>query len=335
MLQSLIRKEVKETYEPVFWLDRLLLRKSNGDCYEVDETTPTIPEAYVGHMRGCVLDQSVPETVNPDLETMIQTLIRTEFAAARKAEKAEKAAAKAAKAEKAAAARVAMGRMNPDDINEELCQARKLPDALPGYKPIVYRETQCTKPKKTDDLCGSCHKALEKAIELGDEFVCHKTGHPKWLGLITEEPLPSCHMLGTAWAEKKVSKVEADVAAPLENVVVASPVAASPLAKRDATGKPNVARYSSGVLNPEKCLARKCKQPSAEEKNDWKPQVYYSEQCGADVVFGDLCQKCCDNRSSALSNPKAYSGWQNLITEDPPSWSCAAGGRPTKWVAPV
>jgi len=104
-----------------------------------------------------------------------------------------------------------MGRMNAADIDEDLCQARRLPDeTLPGYTPKVYREAQCTKPKKEGDLCGSCNKAFEKATELGDEFACHKAGHPKWWGLITEEPHPTCHMLGTAWAEKKVTKVDAD-----------------------------------------------------------------------------------------------------------------------------
>ena len=107
-----------------------------------------------------------------------------------------------------------MGRMSQSDINDELCQARRLPDeTLPGYAPKVYREAQCTKPKKEGDLCTICSKAFEKATELGDEFQCHKAGHPKWWGLITEDPHPTCHMLGTAWAEKKVTKVDADGAA--------------------------------------------------------------------------------------------------------------------------
>jgi hypothetical protein len=120
-----------------------------------------------------------------------------------------KAKAKAEKVKVSLSPSDDMGRLSADDINAELCQARRLPeDTIPGYAPKVYREEQCKKTKKEGDLCTSCNKAFEKAEELGEEFQCHKAGHPKWFGLITEDPHPTCHMLGTAWAEKKVSKVD-------------------------------------------------------------------------------------------------------------------------------
>ena len=120
-----------------------------------------------------------------------------------------KAKAKAEKVKVSLSPSDDMGRLSADDINAELCQARRLPeDTIPGYAPKVYREEQCKKAKKEGDLCTSCNKAFEKAEELGEEFQCHKAGHPKWFGLITEDPHPTCHMLGTAWAEKKVSKVD-------------------------------------------------------------------------------------------------------------------------------
>jgi hypothetical protein len=102
-----------------------------------------------------------------------------------------------------------MGRMNAADINDDLCQARVCSDAdkIQGYKPAVFKESQCQRGKKVGDLCTICNKAFEKAEAQGDEYKCYPG---KWFGLITEDPLPSCHMLGTAWAEKKVSKVDAD-----------------------------------------------------------------------------------------------------------------------------
>jgi hypothetical protein len=107
-----------------------------------------------------------------------------------------------------------MGRLNPADISEDRCQARKLNDGvenyLPGYSRHVYREVQCSQPKKVGDLCTNCSKAFEKATELGDEYRWAKSGHGKWACRITEDPHPTCHMLGTEWAETSVKKTGAD-----------------------------------------------------------------------------------------------------------------------------
>lgn len=112
-----------------------------------------------------------------------------------------------------------MGRMNPDDINPALCQARNChdDDVIPGYKPKVFNESQCQQQKQVGDLCTSCNAARNKAEELGDDYQCYKKGHGKggiglgrWFGLITEDPHPTCHMLGTAWANNKVKKVDVE-----------------------------------------------------------------------------------------------------------------------------
>ena len=104
-----------------------------------------------------------------------------------------------------------MGRMNPGDIKHDLCMARDLPDdTIPGYVPAVYREKQCKFKKKVGDLCTRCNKAFEKSKALGEDFQCHKAGHGRWFGLITDDPPPTCHMLGTAWAKKKVSKMDVE-----------------------------------------------------------------------------------------------------------------------------
>jgi colicin import membrane protein len=101
-----------------------------------------------------------------------------------------------------------MGRMDPADINDDLCQARICDDKNKddSYKPAIFKETQCQRAKKVGDLCTFCNKAFEKAEALGDEYTCYKKDHGKWFGLITEDPLPSCHMLGTAWAEERAPK---------------------------------------------------------------------------------------------------------------------------------
>jgi len=72
----------------------------------------------------------------------------------------------------------------------------------------VFKESQCQKTKKVGELCTTCNKAFEKAAEYGDDYQAYKQGHGKWLGLITEDPHPTAHMLGTTWAENKVSKVD-------------------------------------------------------------------------------------------------------------------------------
>jgi hypothetical protein len=118
-----------------------------------------------------------------------------------------KAKAKAEKVKVSLSPSDDMGRLSADDINTELCQARVCDDVMPGYKPKVFKESQCQKTKKVGELCTTCNKAFEKAEEYGDDYQAYKQGHGKWLGLITEDPHPTAHMLGTAWAEK-VSKVD-------------------------------------------------------------------------------------------------------------------------------
>jgi hypothetical protein len=119
-----------------------------------------------------------------------------------------KAKAKAEKVKVSLSPSDDMGRLSADDINTELCQARICDEELPGYKPKMFKESQCQKAKKVGELCTTCNKAFEKAEEYGDDYQAYKQGHGKWLGLITEDPHPTAHMLGTTWAENKVSKVD-------------------------------------------------------------------------------------------------------------------------------
>jgi hypothetical protein len=72
------------------------------------------------------------------------------------------------------------------------CQARRLKPTAEDkrYKPSVFAESLCTGEVEagTDGLCSTCNR--------------WKDDPKKWNGLITEEPLATTHMLGTAWAAK-------------------------------------------------------------------------------------------------------------------------------------
>jgi hypothetical protein len=123
-------------------------------------------------------------------------------AASPKAPKAPKAPAKAKKE----AAPIPEGedaptpesyRLSADEINADLCQARKYAAGSEDkrWAPHVYSESQCKrKPVDGTELCQLCTTCFEK--ESQDEKF------KKWLGLITEDPESTTHMLGTEWAAK-------------------------------------------------------------------------------------------------------------------------------------
>ena len=76
------------------------------------------------------------------------------------------------------------------------CQARKEPPQGGSgkgwdkrYTPSVFWEQLCNGDQETDGLCKTCLRYRDQTPK-------------KWHGLITEEPLPESHMLGTAWAAK-------------------------------------------------------------------------------------------------------------------------------------
>jgi hypothetical protein len=72
------------------------------------------------------------------------------------------------------------------------CQARRLKPSGEDkrFSPSVFAESLCTGEVEagTDGLCSTCNR--------------WKDDPKKWNGLITEEPLATTHMLGTAWAAK-------------------------------------------------------------------------------------------------------------------------------------
>jgi hypothetical protein len=75
------------------------------------------------------------------------------------------------------------------------CQARRLNSSGKDkrFSPSVFAESLCTREVEagagTDGLCSTCNRYRDQTPK-------------KWNGLITEEPLATTHMLGTAWAAK-------------------------------------------------------------------------------------------------------------------------------------
>ena len=118
-------------------------------------------------------------------------------AAPKKAAKAKKEVAAAAIPEGEEQPVAASYRLEASEIKAELCQARRYAtgSADKRWAPVVYREAQCKrKPVEGAELCQLCSDCFEK--ESQDEKF------KKWLGLITEDPESTTHMLGTEWAAK-------------------------------------------------------------------------------------------------------------------------------------
>ena len=88
-------------------------------------------------------------------------------------------------------------RLAAHHIKSTMCMARKLVAPDKRWKNAPYYEKQCVrKPVDGEELCVKCCDIRDK--ELADDKLKH------WNGLITEEPLETSHMLGTAWAAKCV-----------------------------------------------------------------------------------------------------------------------------------
>ena len=92
-------------------------------------------------------------------------------------------------------------RLDPSDIKEDVCIGRILKGLEDKrWSPAVYAEAQCgAAPLEGGDLCKTCQARFDK-------FTDNPVSKSDWNGLITEEPLPRCHMLGTAWAASSLPK---------------------------------------------------------------------------------------------------------------------------------
>jgi hypothetical protein len=85
-------------------------------------------------------------------------------------------------------------RLKAADIKPANCLARRLCDEDRRWSPLVYFEKQCNRRPvavEGEGLCSGCKDVHDRETALGGTI-------KRWQGLITEEPLAHCRMLGTA-----------------------------------------------------------------------------------------------------------------------------------------
>ena len=171
-----------------------------------------------------------------------------------KKEKAPKAPKKAAVLPAGDSPTAADYRINPDDIDHSLCIARVFPgDGDKRWSTKVWAEAQCLKKVSADGICVGCAKRRTK-YESGN-----LTGGftNQWGGLITEEPLDTAHMPGTAWAEAKKLVFVGGSAAASDSDSVASPVDAKAAAKAAKEAEKAAAKEAAKKAKEEEKAAAK------------------------------------------------------------------------------
>jgi hypothetical protein len=132
------------------------------------------------------------------------------------------------------------------------CQARRLKPSGEDkrFSPSVFKESLCTGEVEADGLCSTCNR--------------WKDDPKKWNGLITEEPLATTHMLGTAWAAKckwtasgsAPASSAASVASVEESVQTPAPVSAATVAPMDAAAAAQ-AKKEAAAAKRKATLAKK------------------------------------------------------------------------------
>lgn len=133
-------------------------------------------------------------------------------------------------------------RLNDDQINRSgaICMARVLGDYLTcdtRWKPHVYYEAQCERsPVTGKDLCKTCGTREQRK-------------HKLWIGRITEDPLPHCHMLGTEWS-KKCKWVSEEAVVVQEPVVLQEPVVMDTPATTEVEDLPPITQPEENTTVP-------------------------------------------------------------------------------------
>ena len=156
-------------------------------------------EARVAELEAQLSEKKTVAVVSTPVKTVVKTEKTAPPAPVKTVAKKEKTAAPVAAAPiPLDAPTPASYRLSPSVVAAHTkCQARKEPPqggAGTGwdkrFTPSVFWERLCQSEPETDGLCTTCLRYRDQNPK-------------KWHGLITEEPLPESHMLGTAWAEKK------------------------------------------------------------------------------------------------------------------------------------
>ena len=152
-------------------------------------------------------------------------------------------------------------RLSSKEIQDDLCQGRRLADQDKRWKPSVYREVQCTgKPAADSDLCAICAKRQDKYAE--DE-----SPKANWHGRISDEPFGWAHMLGTTWADEKEPKWLGSAAPSASASVVADDSDAASEASAPAASAPaaSAASAASAAAGAGSVKANKAAEKEAKE----------------------------------------------------------------------
>jgi hypothetical protein len=189
------------------------------------------------------------------VSTPVKTAVKTEKTAPPAPVKKEKTAAVAAVPIPLDAPTPASYRLAASVVAAHTkCQARKEPPQGGSgkgwdkrYSPSVFWEQLCNGDQESEGLCKTCLRYRDQTPK-------------KWHGLITEEPLPESHMLGTAWAAKckwtgagsssaPVSSA-ASVASVEESVLSPAPVSAATVAPMEVAKKVKAPRKKKETAAP-------------------------------------------------------------------------------------
>ena len=172
-------------------------------------------------------------------------------------------------------------RLSHDSIDHSLCLGRRLDNGEDKrWKPIIYRESQCSSKQTEGSLCKSCHNRQAKYVETG------KPG--PWNGLITEEPPSWCHMLGSLWAMEKNVKFNGAAASGTETpasetatetvVPEQMPVAAPAPTKSDAKASEKASEKAAAKAAKE---AEKAEKEAAKVAEKAKKEAEKAEKAAA------------------------------------------------------
>ena len=100
-------------------------------------------------------------------------------------------------------------------------------------------------------------------------------------------------------------------------------------------------RLKEEEINADTCLGRRLNESSSCKDKRWKPAVYREFQCGGKTVEGsNLCETCTRRLQKYVEAPKAGTGWDGLVTEEPLDWMHMLGTawaleKQPKWVGVI
>ena len=203
-------------------------------------------EARVEELEAQLSAKTVVAAVSTPVKTVVKTEKTAPPAPVKTVAKKEKTAAVAAVPVPLDAPTPASYRLAAELVSAHTkCQARRLKPSGEDkrFSPSVFAESLCGSEVEagTDGLCSTCNR--------------WKDDPKKWNGLITEEPLATTHMLGTAWAAK--CKWTGSSSAPVSSAASVASVASVEESGSGQTPAP----VSAATVAPMEAAAKKVRAP--------------------------------------------------------------------------